>query len=219
MKLKDISIGKRLGLGFAVFVGIIVILVVIGALGMSRLNNTLTEFAQVNMTKIGLVTTIKEKISGIDKAILFLVAAKDQANKEDALKRIDEARAEYKKALEALGQLEKQADAKALMAAINDALVTGKQANAKVIELASAGKAEEAASLYATATVAVVQKANSACNDLVKFYEKDITSNSSNAELLPQKSRSSYRHGPSVCRPRRYHELQALLRHGHPNRP
>ena len=104
MKLKDISIGKRLGLGFAVFVGIIVILVVIGALGMSRLNNTLTEFAQVNMTKIGLVTTIKEKISGIDKAILFLVAAKDQANKEDALKRIDEARAEYKKALEALGR-------------------------------------------------------------------------------------------------------------------
>ena len=105
MILKDISIGKRLGLGFGILVAIMAILAGTGIIGATLLNGKFTRFVQVDMTMIQCATAVKEGVTEIDKAVLAVVASRDEATRQDALKKIDAGRTKYK---DAIAELERR---------------------------------------------------------------------------------------------------------------
>ncbi len=188
MKLKNIGIGKRLGLGFGVLVTIMALLVVTGIMGATLLNEKFTHFVQVDMTKIGCATAIKEAVTEIDKGVLAVIVSRDEAARQDALRKIDAARTKYRKAVGELEKGEDQAEARSLMAAIKDLLASGKGVNNQVVQLGMAGKTEGASSLYTTSTALTVQRLNQACDQLVKFYEDGVGMTFGNAQTSYHKT-------------------------------
>ncbi len=180
--MKNISIGKRLGLGFGILVVIMAILVVTGVTGAMLLNGRFTQFVQVDMPKIGFATAIRESVTDIDKGVLSVIVATDDAARQQALKRIDAARKKYKEAFEGLEKRDDRAEARNLMTAIKDILASGKDANNQAVQLGMAGKTGEASAIYANSTAPAVQRANQACDDLVKFYEKGVDDSYGNAQ-------------------------------------
>jgi methyl-accepting chemotaxis protein len=188
MKLKDISIVKRLGLGFAILVALMAVLVVTGIMGAMLLNDRFTQFVQVDMTKIGFATAIKESVTEIDKGVLSVIVSRDGATREDALKRIDAARTKYKEAFGGLEKREDRTEARNLMTAIKDILASGKEANNQAVQLGMAGKTEEASAIYVNSTAPAVQRANQACDQLVKFYEDGVGASYGNAQTSYHKT-------------------------------
>ena len=189
MTLKDISIGKRFGLlGFGILVAAMVVLVATGAMGVTRMNDRFIHFVQVDMTKIRLVTAVKESVTEIEKGVLIVIVSRGQADRQDALRRIDAARTKYKEALGELERREDQADGRSLITAIKEILVSEKVAHSRAVQFAMAGKTEEASSSYMTFTAPAVQRANRACDRLVKFYEERVGASSGNAQTPYRKT-------------------------------
>jgi methyl-accepting chemotaxis protein len=174
MKFKDISIGKRLGLAFGSLVAVIAILVLTGVLSTTLLDKRFAYFANVDMAKIIRATKVKQAVSDIDKGMLTVIVAKDQATRDDTLKKIDAARSEYKKAIAELEKSEGQEEARKIIASVKQALAGGKQANNEAVRLGMEGKTEEATSLFLATAATAGQKSKQACDDLVKLYEGSV---------------------------------------------
>ncbi len=186
MKLKDVGIGKRLGLSFGIFVGIIAVLVVTGVLGATLMNNRFTHFARVDMAKIGCAVTIRQSITEIVKDVLSVIAVTDPAAKQDALAKIDAARTKYREAVGELEKIEDQPEGRRLLTSIEEALASGKETNNQAIDLGKAGKTEEAVTLYMGKATPGIEKAVEQCEELYKFYEKGVDASLGNV-------RGSYR--------------------------
>ena len=188
MSLKDISIGKRLGLGFGILVAIMAVLAGTGVVGTTLLNGRFTQFVNVDMTKIRCATAVKEGVMEIDKGVLVVVTSKDEATRQDALKKIDAARTKYKEAIGELEKLDNGPEARSFMASIKEILASGKEANNQAVKLGMAGKTDEASSIYATSTALAAQRTIEACDQLVKFYEQAVGGSFENAQASYHKT-------------------------------
>jgi len=145
--MKNLKIGVRLGLGFAV---VLFMLALIAYLGITRMAAVKANFDLVvneNNVKIALTNTMRGQLNIVARSIRNLALTDDDAAMKKEATRIQEARAKYNEMRDKLQGMIKTEAAKKIMADINAAQTETKPHVDKAMELGLANKNVEAAKL------------------------------------------------------------------------
>jgi methyl-accepting chemotaxis protein len=168
MKFGDLNIGRRLGIGLGLIIAFMVLLTVTGIWSLGTMNGKLEQIIGTNNAKISLATAIQTSLANLDKSILTIVLANDEAMTKNEKKKIDDGRAIYSGALEKIEGMEKTPKGIELIEAIKQNVAIARASNDKVIELAAAGNAQSAATLLTGALQISAMLAES-CEEMVKY--------------------------------------------------
>jgi methyl-accepting chemotaxis protein len=174
MKLfTDVKIGHRLGIGFGIILILMGIMVVPGVIYLSDIKSSVNYIRMVNTVKLKNANDARAALSDLSFFIGQVVTTGDSSVREAARKRIEEVRADYKRALDEVERLEPNQEGKDLLAGLREQVAIGKKANNDVLELALAGKGKEASEKYGelSATTAGYLEA---ADKLVRYNEKRI---------------------------------------------
>ena len=96
------KIGARLGAGFGVVIAMLVALAVIGLYNFSNINSQFELVVNVNNNKIALANEVRGAIDNITFLISEIAVSRDPAARANAMKKINETRVAYKKAMDEL---------------------------------------------------------------------------------------------------------------------
>ncbi len=168
MKFSDLKISRRLGIGLGLIIAFMVVLTVTGIWSLSAINGKLEQIISVNNTKIHLANAIQTAVTSLDKAVLTIVLANDETMTKSEKKKIDDARETYRASLEKLEAMEKSPKGKELIEALKQNVAIARSANDKVIDLASAGNAQSAATLL-TGSLQVSAMLADSCEEMAKY--------------------------------------------------
>lgn len=117
--------------------------------------------------------TVRASLRDLSFFIGEIVTSEDGGVKEKARKKIQETRADYRKALDEVERLEPDQEGRKILAKLKEQVAKGREANDRLVGLAMAGNEKEAAegfqSLAAT-TAAYLE----AADDLVRYNEERI---------------------------------------------
>jgi len=171
MKLGDLRIGVRLGLGFGVTLLLLCGVAFLGIRGMGTIDELLERIVTVNYAKIKLANDVTADINNLIEEI-ELMMVKDQAGRVEAKQDVDKHRAEYREAMEKLEKLENTDKGKELIAAAKGAISAARKANDEVMELSLAGKTAEAISEFNREAYPLDVKIKDAFTALIRYQEE-----------------------------------------------
>ncbi len=164
----DLKISARLGIGLGLIIAFMVVLTATGIWSLGTINGKLEQIIKVNNAKIELAHTIQNGVGALDKSILTMVLANDEAVTKTEKKKIDDARQTYKAAMERLEALETTEKGKELIEALKQNVGIARGANDKVVELAQAGSSQSANTLL-VASMQISDMLAGACGEMVKY--------------------------------------------------
>ena len=148
MRRNDISIGKRLAVGFGAITFIMAVLICIAIFNMKQLDTRFSQVVDLNAARIEKANAAIKAIDQIFYAMGIIMMSQDQSIAEENAKVIAEKRKGLGEAFDALSKLGLTQRATDLVEQNRVASAAGKQANNKAMELAKAGNREEAMSVY-----------------------------------------------------------------------
>jgi methyl-accepting chemotaxis protein len=169
--LSNVKIGKRLGIGFGIILGLTVLVIVVGAINSSVMKSKLDRIVNVNNVKIAAANEVRTATDMVVMSYATLLLAKDQATIEREKKAVDVGRARYKEGIERIKKLEINDEGKKLITDVEEAIAAARDADNKSLELAKAGKAAEAAAYFASTARPAIMKVNERADVLVKYQE------------------------------------------------
>ncbi len=172
--MKDMKIGKRLSVGYAVPLALFVVMAIAGLFGMTRMSADLEHIVSVNNAKSQLSNSVKSHIAEINLAIFELVVAKAPEGRVAAKESIDASRAAYAKDMDRLDKMEDEAEGRTIINRLKDSIVSAKQTNNTVISLGMAGKSAEAIALREQSLRAMNAKIDEALQDLVRYNDNKV---------------------------------------------
>jgi len=142
--LGNLKIGVRLSLGFSLILALMIIMAVAGLFQMKNIDDKLERIVTVNNAQVDLANEMLDAVHVVNRNILTIAMLQDGAQKLDEKKRMDEARAQYNQAEEKLGKLISTDEGKAIFEKVKQVKEKTRPLNDKVVELAMAGKRDEA---------------------------------------------------------------------------
>ena len=181
MKLGDLRIGVRLGLGFGVTLLLLCGVAYLGIGGMGTIDDKLERIVTVNYAKIKLANDVTTEINGLIEEI-ELMTVKDQAARVEAKEKIGKRRAAYQEAMQKLEKLETTDKGKELIAAAKGAIDAARKANNEVIELSVSGKTAEAISVFNREAHPLILKIKDAFSALVRYQEERMAQRHTEAQ-------------------------------------
>ncbi|AAR34676.1 MCP four helix bundle domain-containing protein [Geobacter sulfurreducens] len=171
MRIGDLKIGVRLGIGFGVLLVLLGVVTVVGINGMKEINSKLDRILKVNYGKIKNANEVSMVVGDLMGKINEIML-KD-VNERPAIKQeIEKLRSDYRSALERLEQLEQTDQGKQLIAGAKSAIDNAKKANNDIIELSLAGKTDQALIVYNKEGAPLSQKIVTAFKNIVKYQEE-----------------------------------------------
>jgi len=166
----DAKIGRRLGMGTGISMGLMLIIVIVGIVCIVGVNGNIQQIAS-NNEKVKYAGEMRATIGDVTYLIGELVTALNPNEKEEAKRKIDEARLKYKAAAEKLETLENSKEGKMLIDKFKNESAKGRDANNSIIELAITGNSGKAAENYGELTK-IVQNYIGAADNIVKYNEQ-----------------------------------------------
>lgn len=163
---KNMKIGFRLGLGFATVLVLLVAVLASGLYSMVKINESLDMISEAN-TKARLAANMRGDVRVIAIAVRNVVLITDEAGMQKEVDRIEKVRARYNSTRDALAQLIKTAEGKAIITNLNEAQASTKPIVDKVIKLGLANNGEEATKVLMTEVRPVQNKWLDALEELV----------------------------------------------------
>ena len=146
--VKDLSIGKKLTIGFGVIVGMMVIVLTLAFINMKQADRTSDRVIRVNVAKIEKANAVIKAIDQIFYSVSVMMLTNDSSIVEEAKKVRDEKRKEQIAGYEELLKMEQTEKGKQLLNEVQELAAKGKVVNNKAAELAKAGNKEESISVY-----------------------------------------------------------------------
>ena len=146
--VKDLSIGKKLTIGFGVVVGMMVIVLTLAFVNMKQADSTSDRVIKVNVAKIEKANTVIKAIDQIFYSVAVMMLTNDSSIVDEAKKVRDEKRKEQIAGYEELQKMEQTEKGKQLLNEVKELAARGKEVNNKAAELAKAGNKEESISVY-----------------------------------------------------------------------
>jgi methyl-accepting chemotaxis protein len=186
MKLKDMRIGTRLGIGFGILAVLMAVLVITGISATSKMNDKLKQIVEVNNAKIEAAFTMKDGVQLVNLATFGKLVSKDAAFQEQNAKIIDSSRAEYKASVDKIEKIEKSEKGKELIQQIKSNISSGRENNTKALEASKAGNTEEAVNIFLGTVLPASLKLFDNCQELVKYQQASTAASFAEAQ-------SSYR--------------------------
>src|SRR6185369_3855647 len=147
MKLNNMKIGVRLGLGFGAVLLLLVAISMMAISSLGKVNDNMEKIVQLNYAKIKVASDAQKGLRVVVDDIQTMLI-RDQSAMKDLTVQIEKHRAEYRELVGKLEKLETSEKGKDLMAQINTAIANAKQANKKVEELCQEGKSVEAMAVF-----------------------------------------------------------------------
>ena len=174
MRLNNLKIGLRLGLGFCLVLLLMVTLTTFAVIGMGKIEQQLQRIVEVNYEKIKEATVAAESINNISMAMQQMMLIRDNATRVEEKKQIEALRATYKTSMEKVEKLEQNEAGKKLIVKAKDAIASAKKTNNEIIELCMANRTDEAVALFAKEGERGNKVVQAAFDELVKYNEGRI---------------------------------------------
>ncbi len=190
MKMRDMKIGARLGLGFGLILLLLLAISAIGTGGMLRMDTSLNRIVKINYAKIQLTNECARNINSIIFAIQGLMLQPNPSIRQEDFKKINLWRQQYKAAMDKLDALEDKDKGKELIKQAKQTLENGRKINNEVIELALAGKTAQATAIFSKDSMVIIASTFAAFNDLVKYQESRIDSRYEEAAKISSQART-----------------------------
>ncbi|HOL06633.1 MAG TPA: MCP four helix bundle domain-containing protein, partial [Syntrophorhabdaceae bacterium] len=151
MKLDNVKIGKKLGIGFGMLIFLMIILCALFIVNSTMTNSMLTRLITVDEPKIKYANDMKDAIDSITRSVAVMPFATPEIVEEEK-NSILILRPKYKEAVEKLEKLLETQEEKDLLKRFKDAVTQGAEINNKIIQLVNEGKKQEAQVLYMNET-------------------------------------------------------------------
>jgi len=170
---KNLTIGKKLGVGFGV---IIVSIIILGVITLFQLNQIRVNINDIDerIDKLNNAYIAKDCIKNILATIPDFILSEHAQERENMKKLIDENSAKYKEKLEAIRKITHTEEGKKLLDNIENTIKEAVPYNNKVLELASLGKKDEAKKIYDEQVKPRTVKIFQAFDEEVAFHEKGL---------------------------------------------
>jgi len=172
-RISNLTISKRLAVGFGVILALMIILTATGIWSLSGMNSKIEQIIKVNNAKIEHAYTIQSAISAIDKSVLTIVLTNDEATTKTERQKIEVARTTYQASMTTLEKLETTTKGKEIIQELKQNAEISKNANDRALETAASGNTQSAITTI-TGTLQISNILSNACNDLVR-YQQDQT--------------------------------------------
>ena len=190
MSLTQYKIGTRLGIGFAVVLGLLVAVLLVGLYSMAQLSARTHDIVADKNVKMAAANTMSDNVRNITLAITSVVVAPTEALVQAELAKIGEARKKYGAAKETLQKKISTDKETALMAELDAALKSGAPLNNKVIELRNAGQTEEAIAFLTQQAAPSLKIVLGALDSLVAYEAEQAAQAATDAETLSANARA-----------------------------
>ena len=190
MSLTQFKIGTRLGIGFAVVLGLLVAVLLVGLYSMGQLSARTHDIVADKNVKMAAANTMSDNVRNITLAITSVVVAPTEALVQTELAKIGEARKKYGAAKETLQKKISTDKETALMAELDAALKSGAPLNNKVIELRNAGQTEEAIAFLTQQAAPSLKIVLGALDSLVAYEAQQAAQAATDAETLSASARA-----------------------------
>jgi methyl-accepting chemotaxis protein len=172
--LKNMKIGKRLAVGYAAILLIMVAIIVLSIVDLGEINGNLERIFKVNNVRAQHGNDMVDQVRENAIYIRNIVLAKDLETKEKEKQKMGEARATYDAAFKKLEEMTTKDDAKGheRIAKVKAAQETARALNNKVIELSIARKDEETLRVLNTEARPVVRAWITDTEQLIKHQNE-----------------------------------------------
>ena len=169
MSFSNLKIGTRLGLGFAVVLGLLLALTLLGLDSMARIGDRTHEIVEDKIAKMAAANLMADRARDISLGLNGVLVVTNDAEVQATLAQIAQARKEYGAATATLTKLLSDDKEKALMATLADMLKSAAVTNNKVLELRAAGQTAEAVAHFTMAATPNLQRMLGVINDIVAY--------------------------------------------------
>ncbi|MGK5080258.1 methyl-accepting chemotaxis protein [Janthinobacterium sp. HLX7-2] len=190
MSLTQFKIGTRLGIGFAVVLGLLVAVLLVGLYSMAQLSERTHDIVADKNVKTAAASIMSDNVRDITLAITSVVVAPTEALLQAELAKIGEARKKYGAAKETLQKMISTDKETALMAELGAALKAGAPMNNKVIALRNAGQTEEAVTFLTQQAAPSLKRVLTALDSLVAYEREQAAQAALDAETLSASARA-----------------------------
>jgi methyl-accepting chemotaxis protein len=156
MSLSNLKIGARMGLGFALVLGLLTVVGALGLISMGRMEAHLTQIVDNHNVKISSASAMGEGFRDISLAISNIVLLADPAELKAQAEKMGAARTRYGAAKKILLSTQLNDNEKDLLAKLDESIRVGKPKTNLTVELGMAGsKAEATEQMLKNATPAL----------------------------------------------------------------
>ena len=169
--MQNITIGRKLVLGFGAILVVMALLVTVAIMNMSALHEDLVRIVLVNNKRVtiatGMATIVREEAIAVRNCFL------QRERIEEMMKRINDYNAKFDEAFNRVEQMTSSDDAKGreLLLLVKESWTASRMLNERTLALLSAGKQREAFAMYEKESRAAVRQAIQATEDLVKHQQ------------------------------------------------
>jgi len=171
MKLDNVKIGKKLGIGFGMLIFLMIILCALFIVNSKMTSSMLTRLITVDEPKIKYANDMKDAIDSITRSVAVMPFATQEIVEEEK-NSILILRPKYKEAVEKLEKLLETQEEKDLLKRFKDAVTQGAEVNNKIIQLINEGKKQEAQILYMNETRQTTMLLVEAANNIIRNQQK-----------------------------------------------
>ncbi|GLI54193.1 methyl-accepting chemotaxis protein [Thermodesulfovibrio yellowstonii] len=171
---KNLTIGKKLGIGFGV---VIALLIILGFFVFTQLTGIEGKLGDIDerTNKLNDAAIIRKEVKDILTTIRDMMLTDDIKRKEEMKKEIDAHRKIYKEKFEALEKVTRSEQGKKILQEIENAIKDAASANNKVIELSFAGKNKEAIAFFNKELPKKVERINKSLDAAVNFQHENLS--------------------------------------------
>jgi len=171
MKLDNVKIGRKLGIGFGMLIFLMIILCALFIVNSKMTSSMLTRLITVDEPKIKYANDMKDAIDSITRSVAVMPFATQEIVEEEK-NSILILRPKYKEAVEKLEKLLETQEEKDLLKRFKDAVTQGAEVNNKIIQLVNEGKKQEAQILYMNETRQTTTLLVEAANNIIRNQQK-----------------------------------------------
>jgi methyl-accepting chemotaxis protein len=169
MKLNNLKIGQRLGLGFSLMVALLVLVAATGLANMASLNTLMRHVVDENNVKLTAATDMRDAQRRVSQGVRDVILTSDEAGITRELAAVDAAGKDYDRALKILEGLVKRQDAKDILQKIGDTRATAAPLIAAAEQLGKENKDDEAFAMLKTKVMPAVAAWQDAIGKMVEL--------------------------------------------------
>ncbi len=171
---KNLSIGKKIGLGFGILIFLIILLSFYIFLNLSEIEKHMRKLYN-NFYKLEAVQNIRTLVSDVTvRELLMMLRVEDLQKRKELYKKIQGVEGIYKKNLEFLKKATVSKEEAKKLNEFIDAILNLKEKNNKVIELALKGRTSEANLIYDKEVLPKINAIDKKVSELLNYHQKRL---------------------------------------------
>jgi methyl-accepting chemotaxis protein len=169
--MQDTKIGKRLAITYGCSLAFLVVIAVIALVSMAKMNANLDQIVKMSNAKVKAANEMRASVISVIMGFETQILSRDRAVVDREKTLVATGRDAYKKALETLKKLETTDEGKKMIANAEAVIAVARDIDDKALELAEAGKAAEAATLFGKQARPAILKMEEDTKALIDYSE------------------------------------------------